>query len=148
MPSQLQRLQLRFASCAPGSASCEEHEKIKVRIRKRDLENLEENSLHYVEMYAQCAPSEALRIRQGSILQIELTQGSTFDFTVVAIHVLPSLSKRNGLVRTCILSGYVSKYTSATPKNKAVTTTHASGKSSKLAARHGPSNSTASTGDT
>ena len=45
---------------------------------------------------------------------------------MVAIHVLPSLSKRNGLVRTCILSGYVSKYTSATPKNKGVTA-HASG---------------------
>jgi len=148
MPSQLRRLQMRAALCVAGTASCDEHEKIRVRIRKQDLEEFGESHLHEVDIYAQSPCTEALRVRLGSILEIELKEGSTLHFTVIAIHVLPSLSKKNGFVRTGILSGYVSEYRPIAPKNTAQSTAAASSKSSMVKARRGPSYSAVSTGDT
>lgn len=141
-------MQLRSTSCVSGTASCDEHEKIRVRIRKKDLDEFDDSGLKKMDIYAQCAPDEALRVRIGSILEIQLKQGISLDFTVIAIHVLPSLSKKNGFVRTGILSGYVSEYRPIAPKNTAQSTAAASSKSSMVKARRGPSYSAVSTGDT
>ena len=131
MPSQLRRLQLRFESCVPGSASSDEHNKMHVRIRKSDLAGLSESEsdLTEVDMYARCARSEALQLRLRSVLRVELREGSTLDFTVMGIRVQPSLSKSNRLVRACILSGYVSN----------VSTAHVSRKVAPDGASDGPS---------
>ena len=109
MPSQLRRLQLRSMSCVPGSASSDEHDTMHVRIRKSDLPVLgdSERDLREVDMYARCARSEALQLRLRSVLRVQLKDGSTLDFTVMAIHVRPALSRTSRLVRSCILSGYV-----------------------------------------
>ena len=109
MPSHLRRMQLRGGSCVSASADCEEHEGMRVRIRKSDLTDVGNGGMQEVDIYARCAPAESLQVRLGSTLAIELKDGRALHFRVVAIRVLPALSTRTRLLRTCILSGYMSK---------------------------------------
>lgn len=91
-----------------ASASCDEHKGMRVRIRKSDLTDVGNAGMQEVDIYARSSASESLQVRLGSTLEIELKDGRTLDFKVVAMHVLPALSSKTRLLRTCILSGYMS----------------------------------------
>jgi hypothetical protein len=108
MPSHLRRMQLKGGSCVSASASCEEHDGMRVRIRKSDLTDVGNGAMQEVDIYARSSAAEALQVRLGSTLAIELKDGRALDFKVVAIRVLPALSTKTRLLRTCIVSGYMS----------------------------------------
>ena len=108
MPSLLRRMHLKGPSCVSASASCSQHERMRVRIRKSDLVDVSNDCMQAVDIYARCEASDALQVRLDSTLTIKLKDGSALDFKVVAIRVLPSLSTKSRLLRTCILSGYMS----------------------------------------
>jgi hypothetical protein len=109
MPSHLQRMQLKGKSCVSTLASCDEHEGLRVRIRKADLTDPGNGGMREVDIYARCAPSESLQVRLGSTLTIALKDGRELDFRVVAIRVLSSCGAKVRRLRTCILSGYLSR---------------------------------------
>lgn len=109
MPSHLQRMQLNAKSCVSSFASCDEHEALRVRIRKVDLTDRDNGGMREVDIYARCAASDSLQVRLGSTLTIALEDGRELDFRVVAIRVLPSCGAKVRRLRTCILSGYLSR---------------------------------------
>jgi hypothetical protein len=109
MPSHMRRMQLKGPACVSASASCDEHRRVRVRMRKADLADMGNGGMQPVDIYASCAASEPLQVRLGSTLTIELKEGRALDFRVVAIRVLPALSTKVRFLRACILSGYFSE---------------------------------------
>jgi hypothetical protein len=81
---------------------------MRVRIRKSDLTDVGNGAMQEVDIYARSPAAEALQVRLGSTLAIELKDGRALDFKVAAIRVLPALSTKTRLLRTCIVSGYMS----------------------------------------
>jgi hypothetical protein len=100
-------MQLKGKSCVSSLASCDE-QRLRVRIRKEDLTDVGNGGMREVDIYARCAASESLQVRLGSALTIDLKGGRVLAFKVVAIRVMPALSTKARLLRTCILSGYMS----------------------------------------
>ena len=109
MPSHLQRIGLCHKSCVRGTADCDAHTKMVVRIRKGDIDTLQDHEFVDTEMYCRCAIGEALGIRLREVIHVKLKDAS-MDFTVMAIHILHSLGTRRGR-RSCILTGNITNFT-------------------------------------
>ena len=81
---------------------------MRVRIRTADLVEVRNSCNQEVDIYARCEASDPLQVRLGSTLTIQLKDGRALEFKVLAIRVLPVVSRKVRLLRTCILSGYMS----------------------------------------
>ncbi len=108
MSSHLQRIGLRASLCLRGTADCDANTKMTVRIRKRDIDTLQNNEYVDIEMYCRCALGEALGIRLREVIHVQL-KDSNMDFTVMEIYILHSLGARTGR-RSCILTGNVANF--------------------------------------
>ena len=108
MSSHLQRMGLRASLCFRGTADCDANTKMTVRIRKRDIDTIQNNEFVDAEMYCRCALGEMLGIRLREVIHVQL-KDSSMDFTVMAIHILHSLGVRTGR-RSCILTGNITNF--------------------------------------
>jgi hypothetical protein len=103
--TELQAFGFDSEDCKSFKGNCEGNEKLFIRIRKKDLREILNNTAYGTsQIYVRSERQEALQIQPGYSINIT-TKNKNFVFDVSSIHMLTSLNQRPRFSRTAVLSG-------------------------------------------
>ena len=103
--TELQAFRFDSRECTSFWASSTAHERLFIRIRKKDLDDIvNHNTYEQSQIYVRSNVKEALKVQPEESILIKIKK-QDFHFQVSSIHVLESINQRPRFVRTAVLSG-------------------------------------------
>ena len=103
--TELQAFGFDSEDCKSFKGSCDGNEKLCIRIRKTDIDDILNSTAYGTsQIYVRAERQEPLAIQPGYSVKIE-TKNKVLVFDVSSIHMLTSLNQRPRFSRSAVLSG-------------------------------------------
>jgi hypothetical protein len=103
--TELQAFGFDSEDCRSFKGNCDGNEKLFIRIRKKDLDDILNNTAYETsQIYVRVDRQEQFKIQPGSTVNIK-TKDKVLVFDVSSIHMLTSLKQRPRLSQIAVLSG-------------------------------------------
>jgi hypothetical protein len=103
--TELQTFCFDSEDCKSFKGNCDGNGKLFIRIRKKDLEDILNNTAYGTsQIYVRVEKQEQLKIQSGCTINIK-TKDKILVFDVTHVHMLKSLNQRPRFSRTAVLSG-------------------------------------------